>query len=308
MSMSKDKLSLPQRIALENLWLICRGFAMLPSFIRHGVFANIVYFILCYIVRYRRKVMMGNLERSFPDKSHKEINALCKRAYHNLAEQIINTISMSGISEKELLRRMEIPDAERIRKEMAGQNVVFMMGHYGPWEAGLAISLTFPEQRLVAVYHKLSNRVMDELFKRIRQLPNVDLVDMKRTMRYFIDKRDKQQMIMGLISDQNPTWRSNMPWYKFLHQWTAFFDGAEMLATKYKLPVYYFSPRRVKAGKYIGRIIRLHDGVEEVEPFTITERFVRILEEDILYAPELWMWTHRRWKYTPPEELQSQKI
>ena len=127
-------------------------------------------------------------------------------------------------------------------------------------------------------------------------------------MRYFIDKRDKQMMIMGLISDQNPTWRSNMPWYKFLHQWTAFFDGAEMLATKYKLPVYYFSPRRVKAGKYIGRIVRLHDGVEEVEPFTITERFVRILEEDILYAPELWMWTHRRWKYTPPEELQSQKI
>ena len=168
---------------------------MLPSFIRHGVFTNIVYFILCYIVRYRRKVMMGNLERSFPDKSHKEINTLCKRAYYNLAEQIINTISMSGISEKELLRRMEIPDAERIRKEMAGQNVVFMMGHYGPWEAGLAISLTFPEQRLVAVYHKLSNRVMDELFKRIRQLPNVDLVDMKRTMRYFIDKRDKQQMI-----------------------------------------------------------------------------------------------------------------
>ena len=99
MSMSKDKLSLPQRIALESLWLICRGFAMLPSFIRHGVFTNIVYFILCYIVRYRHKVMMGNLERSFPDKSHEELNTLCKRAYYNLAEQIINTISMSGISE-----------------------------------------------------------------------------------------------------------------------------------------------------------------------------------------------------------------
>ena len=65
---------------------------MLPSFIRHGVFTNIVYFILCYIVRYRRKVMMGNLERSFPDKSHEELNTLCKRAYYNLAEQIINTI------------------------------------------------------------------------------------------------------------------------------------------------------------------------------------------------------------------------
>lgn len=308
MSMSNDKLSLPQRIALESLWLICRGFAMLPSFIRHGVFTNIVYFILCYIVHYRRKVMMGNLERSFPNKSHKEINALCKRAYHNLAEQIINTISQAGISSEEMIHRMQMPNAEVVRKTLNGRSGIFLLGHYGPWEGGLAVSVAFPELRLIGVYHKLKNKVFDELMKRIRIKPNIEMVEMKRTIRYYIDHRDKFPMAMGLIADQNPTWRSNMPWYKFLHQWTAFFDGGEMIATKYKLPVFYFSPQRVKAGHYIGHFTLIHDGEEPIEQFEITKRYVTLLEKDIKQHPELWMWTHRRWKYTPPEELQSQKI
>lgn len=305
--MSNNKLSLPQRVALKSLWIICRGFALLPDCIRHGVFTNLSYVVL-RLLRYRQKVMMDNLRRSFPDKTEKEIKDICRKAYYNLAEQITNTISMTGISEKELLHRMELPNTEQIRKEINGGNAVFMMGHYGPWEAGLAVSLTFPEQRLVAVYHQLSNKVMDELLKRIRQLPNVDLIDMKRTIRYFIDNREKQPMILGLISDQNPPKRANIPWYKFLHQWTAFFDGAEVIATKYKLPVYYFRPRRIKAGHYVGTFVLIHDGVEPIEPNTITERFVRLLEEDIIYAPELWMWTHRRWKKTPPAELLAQKI
>lgn len=308
--MSKDKpnLNLFQRIALESLWIICRGFAILPDFIRHGVFTNFTYVIICYIVRYRRKVMMDNLRRSFPDKREKEIKKICKKAYYNLAEQIINTLSQAGISDEELLHRMQLPNIEHIRKEMAGRSTVFMMGHYGPWEAGLAVSIKLPEQRLVAVYHKLTSKVIDELLKRIRQRPNVDLVDMKRTIRHFIDNRDKYPMIIGLISDQNPVYRPNMPWLKFLHQWSLFFDGAETIATKYKMPVYYFSPRRIKAGHYVGVFKLIHDGVEPIEPHTITERFVRMIEADIIECPELWMWSHRRWKHIPPAELLAQKI
>ncbi|MBO7312883.1 MAG: lauroyl acyltransferase, partial [Alistipes sp.] len=145
--MSNNKLTLPQRIALECLWIICRVFALLPDCIRHGVFTNLSYIVL-RLLRYRKKVMMDNLRRSFPDKTEKEIKGICRKAYYNLAEQITNTISMAGISEKELLHRMQLPNVEQIRIEMNGGNTVFMMGHYGPWEAGLAVSLTFPEQRL----------------------------------------------------------------------------------------------------------------------------------------------------------------
>ena len=38
---------------------------------------------------------------------------------------------------------------------------------------------------------------------------------MKRTMRHFVDNRDKRPMAMGLIADQNPVLRANMHWYIF---------------------------------------------------------------------------------------------
>jgi KDO2-lipid IV(A) lauroyltransferase len=199
-------------------------------------------------------------------------------------------------------------DADKIQKEIGNRSVIMLTAHFGPWEAGSTVSLVVPDQTFVAVYHKLTNPVIDELMKRIRQHTNVELVDMKHTMRHFIDNRNKRPMAMGLIADQNPVLRANMHWYKFLHQWTAFFEGGETLALKYHLPVYYFSPKRLSAGHYEGTFTLIYDGEEQVEPYTITERYVRLLENDINANPEMWMWSHRRWKHTPPAELQSQKI
>ena len=305
---NKNGLNITQKISLELLWILCRGFALLPHCIRHHIFGNVCYFVLCYVINYRNKVIMDNLRRSFPDKTEKELCKICRGTYRNLAEQIINTLSQSGVSDKTLMRRMNVIDAEQVRKEIGNRSAIMLTAHFGPWEAGSTVSLVVPDQTFVAVYHKLTNTVVDELMKRIRQHTNVELVDMKRTMRHFVDNKDKRPMAMGLIADQNPVLRANMHWYKFLHQWTAFFEGGEVLALKYNLPVYYFSPRRLSAGHYEGRFTLIYDGEEKVEPYTITERYVRLLENDINAHPEMWMWSHRRWKHTPPAELLSQKI
>ena len=305
---NKNGLNITQKISLELLWILCRGFALLPHCIRHHFFGTLCFLLLCDVLHYRRKVIMDNLRRSFPDKSEKELQKICRGTYKNLAEQIINTISQAGVSDKTLMHRMKVNDADKIQKEIGDRSAIMLTAHFGPWEAGSTVSLVVPDQTFVAVYHKLTNPVIDELMKRIRQHTNVELVDMKHTMRHFIDNRNKRPMAMGLIADQNPVLRANMHWYKFLHQWTAFFEGGETLALKYHLPVYYFSPKRLSAGHYEGTFTLIYDGEEQVEPFTITERYVRLLENDINAHPEMWMWSHRRWKHTPPAELQSQKI
>lgn len=281
---------------------------MLPWVVRHYVFGWPIYAIICYVVRYRRRVMMDNLRRSFPDRSEQELKQICRGAYRNLIEQIINTISQAGISDEELSRRMTFSNDGPTREAVAGRSVVFLTAHYGPWEAGSTTSLAFPDQTFVAVYHHLHNVVGDELMKRLRQHTNVELVEMKRTMRHFIDNRNRRPMAMGLIADQNPTLRPNMNWQPFLHQWTAFFDGGEVLARKYNLPVYYFSPRRIKAGYYEGSFTLIHDGESPCEAGYITKRYAQLLEADIKAHPEMWLWSHRRWKHTPPAELQAQKI
>ena len=308
MAHENQKLTFAQRAAVAVLWAFCRGFALLPHFVRHCLFGNLLYFVLCYVLRYRRRVIMTNLHNSFPEKSDEELLKICRGTYCNLVEQILNMLSQSGISDEELHRRMVFPAPDEALKAVEGQNAVFMTAHYGPWEAGSVVSLAFTEHTFVAVYHELKSVVFDELFKRIRQHTNVELVSMTRLMRHFIDNKSGRPMILGLISDQNPTIRPNFHWHKFLHQWTAFYNGAELLAMKYGLPVYYFSPRRVRTGYYEGYFTCIYDGKEKVEVNEITERYVRMLEQDILREPEMWMWTHRRWKHTPPEEIRKQKI
>ena len=308
MSKPTSPLNIWQRTLLEVLWLLCRGFALLPHVVRHNVFGSLCHFILCYLLRYRRRVIMDNLHRSFPDKSEAELRKICRATYRNLSEQIVNTISQAGASEKTLLHRMVVTNADTTRKQTAGRSVVYLTAHYGPWEAGSTVSLAIPDQLFVAVYHKIKSPVVDELLKRIRTHSNVYLVEMNRTMRHFIENHKKQPLAMGLIADQNPVLRANMRWYRFLNQWTAFFEGGEVLAMKYNLPVYYFSTRRISAGHYEGTFTLIYDGDSPIAEGEITERYVRLLESDINAHPEMWMWSHRRWKHTPPAHLESQKI
>ena len=308
MNDSHNDMSLRQKIETEILWVLCRCFARLPRLVRHYVFGVPAYLILRYVIRYRRKVIMTNLRNSFPDKSERELRRICGLNYRNLTEQIINIISQSGISDERLRHRIRFNNAEEVMREVGDRNAIFMTAHYGSWEAGSTISLQTAGHTFVAAYHKIEDPVFDELMKRIRQHTNVKLVTMKRMIKYFIDHKDRRPIIMGLISDQNPTLRVNSHWYRFLNQWTVFHNGAEVLARKYSLPVYYFCPHHIRRGEYEGELRRIYDGNEPIEEHVITERYVRMLEKDIIDVPEMWMWSHRRWKFTPPAELLAQKI
>lgn len=297
-----------QAFCVEVLWYLCRGFALLPRVVRHYVVGYPIYLLMHYVIRYRRKVVMHNLRNAFPEKSDKELRQICRDVTRNLTEQIINTIDKAGLGRKGLLKRINIIGIDEVREQTSGRSMVFLTAHYGPWEMGTTISYGMPEYEIMAVYHPLKNRVVDELMKRIRKHDGVAMVPMQQTMRYFISNHQKQPLIVGLIADQNPKTRAGQPWFRFMNQWTAFFDGAETIALKYHLPVYYFSPKRIKAGIYEARITLLYDGVEQVAENVITERYIRALEQDIMAHPGLWMWTHKRWKKKPPQEILDQEI
>lgn len=305
--MSNDKgLTRWQRFLVQLLWIICRGFALLPRIVRHHIFGTLIYWVLYYVMRYRRNVAMENLRNSFPEKSEKEACEICRKSYRNLAEQIINTVSKTGVSDEELMRRTNIHGTDELAKMIHNRSCVFLTAHLGPWEAGTTMSLYITDHTTVGVYHPLKNLVMDELMKRIRKHTRTELVPMKQTMRYLIQNYKQQPLIMGLIADQSPQRRAGQQWFRFLNQWTAFFDGGEVMALKYHLPVFYFSPRRIKAGIYEANITLIYDGEEEVAEHEITKRYIHLLEQDIIERPELWMWTHRRWKRKPAPEILEQ--
>ena len=46
--------------------------------------ADVFYFVIYYLAGYRKKVVLENLRKSFPEKSDKEIKQLAKKFYHHL--------------------------------------------------------------------------------------------------------------------------------------------------------------------------------------------------------------------------------
>ena len=142
---------------------------------------------------------------------------------------------------------------------------------------------------------------MEALYQRLRNGDYATTVSMKESLRFYLRNRERgirgKNLVMGLIADQNPPRRPDSHWFRFLNQDTIFFDGGEKLALRCHLPVYFVKMDRLSRGRYEMSFEPIYDGEEEVAEHEITERYVRLLESEIRRRPELWIWSHRRWKH-----------
>ena len=299
--MKHDNLNLGQRILLEILWGMSWLFAIMPYWFKYYVVQSFLYFVLYHCLHYRMKVVMENLRNSFPEKSEEELKIVARKFYITLAEMFVDTINLAHMPEKKIRRLVKVRNLEEHLAATEGKDWVALTAHYGCWEYCSFWVAYAVNQELVAVYHPLHNALMDALYRRLRDLPHVVTVPMRESMRYYIKHRDRgvegRRLVMGLIADQNPPRRPDSYWFRFLNQDTIFFDGGEKLAMKYKLPVYFCHLKRVKRGCYEMSLELISDGKTKVKPNEITEKYVRTLERAIREQPEMWIWSHRRWKH-----------
>lgn len=294
-----------QRLALELLWALCSTIGYMPRWIRHGILQRFIY-ILLRMIRYRYGVMRSNISLSFPEKSPQEVKQIIRGSYNTLAEVIIDTICLAGAKRRGDLNHVTWVNADEHRVRTKGRDWIAMASHFGCWEYFPLWSLTDSNTHFMGVYHPLKNAVFEHLYRRLRNFaPNYHQVTMQDTVRHYIKNRSADRGIaLGLISDQTPNLRADTEWFDFFGRKTAFIDGSEKLAMRFHIPIYFVHVERVKAGHIAVRFDEIYDGVEEVEPNEITRRYVVALESMIREHPELWLWSHKRWKHTPEKQLQ----
>ena len=94
---------------------------------------------------------------------------------------------------------------------------------------------------------------------------------------------------------------------EFLNQDTPVLIGTEKIACKFDLPVISLRMRRVKRGYYEVDIKNLTDSPKQLEYGELTRMHTRMLEQYIREEPELWLWSHRRWKHKREEHAEAGK-
>ena len=299
--MKRTELNFVQKVWLESLWLGARVVAMMPYWFKFHVVENLLFFVLCYCLRYRMQVVRRNLRNSFPEKSDEELAAIRRRFYRTLAELIVDTIDLARLTPDKGRSILQVEGLEEHLRKVGGRDWIAMTAHFGCWEYCSFWGFYAPTQIVVAGYHPLRSKVAEALYQRLRNGDYAPTVSMKESLRFYLRHRDKgfrgKNRVMGLIADQNPPRRPDSHWFRFLNQDTIFFDGGEKLALRCRLPVYFVRMDRLQRGRYQMSFEPIYDGVEEVAEYEITERYVRRLEAMIREHPELWMWSHRRWKH-----------
>lgn len=288
-------------IALPLLYFI----SILP-FSLFYLLSDLLYLLIYKVVGYREKVVYENLKNSFPEKSHKELKEIEKKFFHYLCDLVLETLKTLTISKKEALRRCAFNEnAIAIFKQLNDEkkSCILVMGHFGNWEwAGSSFSL-LNSQQLYVIYHPLSNKYFDKLMYNMRSRFGTKLYAMKDTMREMIRNRHEINAT-AFIADQTPS-PEGAYWTTFLNQDTPVFWGTEKIAQKLNYPVLYATVNRKKRGYYEVNVEYLVKNPKDTNEGEISELHTRKLEKDIIAQPEIWLWSHRRWKYKRTLTIQN---
>ncbi len=261
--------------------------------------SDFIYVIVYRIFRYRKEIIINNLKRSFPQKTEKEINKICKDYYHYLCDLIVEAFKKITMKSDATLNHCQFMNAELLDNFFQkNKSVILLMGHYGNWEwAGSSFSLSCKHQ-LHVVYKPLSNKYFEALMCKTRTMFGTKLIKMQNTFKDVLTYKDKHAAF-AFIADQMPAPQTAY-WTTFLHQDTGLFTGAERIAKKYDLPVVFINIVRVKRGYYQIFAEVLSDTPKLTAENEIIQKYAERLEEEIVKMPETWLWSHRRWKYPRP--------
>lgn len=292
------------------VWLVSK----LPLRILY-LLSDAIYFLIYFVVKYRRQVVHDNLVSAFPEKSIEEIKEIEKKFYSFFSDYIVETIKLCTISEKEIRRRIRFEGVEDMVKELNSTHKGFAfiyLAHYGNWEwvSSLALSIHDVNANVVAgqIYHPLKNPSFDRLFLKMRGKFGGDNIAMKETLRYILRKRNQGvPTIIGFIADQAPKWNSIHHWTGFLNHKTPVFTGTEQIAKQVDALVYYCHVERLKRGYYRCTITKVTDDAKSWQDYDLTDAYFAHLATTIKSEPSYWLWSHKRWKRTYEEYLDRQK-
>ncbi len=277
-------------------FLLLKPLSLLPLPLLYRC-STILFYLVYYVIPYRKKVVLSNLKNSFPEKDQREIEVLVKLFYRHFCDLIIESIRLFSISEEEAISRCRVTNPEIFSQFVEkNQSLIIVAGHYGNWElAGVALNSQIPHQA-IGFYTPMKNRFFDLQFRTSRSRFGLKVTPSKK-VRHSFEKRMKQLTATVFIGDQSPSnVRKQLHWTTFLNQETGVMLGAEKMARHYNYPVLYGNCRKIKRGYYEVSFEIIEKNSRTSGLFEITEKHTRILEKEIFRVPQYWLWTHRRWK------------
>lgn len=268
------------------------------------IFSDFVYFLIYYVFGYRKEVVRKNLSIAFPGKTDEERKKIERQFYKNFVDNFIETLKLLSGKTK-FANKHFIADGTLMQEQYnKGHRCQFHLGHNFNWELANIGVTRLSNYDMLMVYLPIKNKAVDKLMLKIRSCSGnfmLPATDMRKAM---IPHRDSLYLL-ALVADQVPGDVSKAYWLNFFGRPTPFIRGPERGAVAGNLSVFFAQIYKIKRGYYKLDYELCTENAADLPKGELTRRYVEYLERSISAHPEMWLWTHRRWKKEWKEEYQE---
>ena len=274
--------------------------SLLPFFILYGI-SDLIAFLLHSVFKYRKEVVLDNLQIAFPGKTEAERKKIARKFYQYFTDTFIESIKCISIS-KETLQKRNTGTYDLINGLLdKGYNINILGGHQFNWEYGSLLYSLHIKIPISAIYMPISNKIVDRIFYNIRTRYGavfISATDFKNQ----VDELTKKQYILALGADQNPGDPRNAYWIRFFGRPAPFVTGPEKGAIKNNAAVVYVAFKKIKRGYYHFEPFLLATNTTNSKDGELTRLYRDALERSIANDPANYLWSHRRFKFEWKEE------
>lgn len=284
----------------KALFVVINLISRLPFFVLHRV-SGLLFLLIYYVVGYRKKMVLNNMKKSFPDKADKEIRQIRKDFYRHFADILIESVKSSTMNQKEFRKRYFIINQHLLDEYYdKGESIIILSPHTGNWEWIFSLVDVIPYD-VYAVYQKLTNPSMDAYIRKTRQRYGAMMIPTTEAFSTILSASKKEDVFLTWFAADQACKPAKAQWVHFLNQETTFHKGFEGLAYQTNQPVFFLDIKKVKRSHYELELILISEDPQLTPKGTIVKEFARLTERRIRENPAFWLWSHNRWKHKKPK-------
>jgi len=256
------------------------------------------------MLRVRRRVVLENLNRSFPDAGADWIDATALESYRNMGRALVEFAGFKGLRRDELMSMVDVEGLENCDVPLAhGNGAILFTGHIGNWELlGAVVAQCGYPLHVTDTNH--SNKLVHGIISDLRTTQGMQIIAPSEPMSTITRLLSKNQFV-AYLADQDA--RNHGIFVDFFGRPASTVRGPAMFAIRRDCPIVPCFLIRDGCDRHravFEKPLWADGGLRGREAvLELTQRFTLLLERYVREYPAQYFWTHRRWK-TKPEDVE----
>lgn len=246
----------------------------------------------------RRKIASINIAVCFPGLSKEEQQGIVKKHFDSLGMSVIESAMSWWMNNNELKTLANIEGIENLEQAVAQQRgVILLSAHFNSLEISSPLMIASTGYAVQAVYQANSNPLLEKIITEGRK-NNVEALISHKNIKQMI-RALKQKKIVWYAPDQGYAGKFSeiVPFFNTPAASNTAVSRLAKISGAVVVP--FFIRQKTDNSGYVLTYLPALDNFPTEDAVADTLRYHHIVEQEIMKAPEQYLWIHRRFKNRP---------